>query len=107
MKRVFIEAKDFQKKLDSLKDVDLLQKLQEAIAKDPEIGDLVKETGGIRKFRMGTKGKGKSGGVRAFYLDVPNKEKCYLLFLLKKFDSDNISDEEKNELKQISQFLKK
>lgn len=44
MKRVFIEAKDFQKKLDSLKDVDLLQKLQEAIAKNPEIGNLVKGT---------------------------------------------------------------
>ena len=73
MKRIFIEAKDFQKKLDSLKDVDLLRNLQEAIVKDPEIGALVKGAGGIRKFRMGTKGKGKSGGVRVFYLDVPTK----------------------------------
>lgn len=107
MKRIFIEAKDFQKKLDSLKDVNLLRNLQEAIAKDPEIGALVKGTGGIRKFRMGTKGKGKSGGVRVFYLDVPTKEKCYLLFLLEKSDSDNISDEEKSELKQVAQLLKK
>ena len=34
MKRIFIEAKDFQKKLDSFKDVDLLRNFQEAIAKD-------------------------------------------------------------------------
>ncbi len=107
MKRVFIEAKNFQKKLDSLKDANLLLNLQEAIAKDPEIGALVKGTGGISKFRMGAKGKGKSGGVRVFYLDVPNKKKCYLLFLLEKSDSDNISDEEKSELRQLAQFLKK
>jgi hypothetical protein len=54
MKRIFIEARDFQRTLDGLKDAELLKELQEAIIKDPEIGALVKGTGGIRKFRMGS-----------------------------------------------------
>ena len=107
MKRVFIEAKDFQKKLDSLNVADLLRNIQESITKDPAVGVLVKGTGGLRKLRMGTKGKGKSGGIRVFYLDIPTKEKCYLLFALEKSESDNISDEEKNKLKELTKLLKK
>ncbi|MEK6627293.1 MAG: type II toxin-antitoxin system RelE/ParE family toxin [Bdellovibrionota bacterium] len=107
MKRVFIEAKDFQKKLDNLDDADLLRNIQESITKDPEVGVLVKGTGGLRKFRMGAKGKGKSGGIRVFYLDIATKEKCYLLFVLEKSESDNISAEEKNELKELAGLLKK
>ena len=74
---------------------------------DPAVGVLVKGTGGLRKLRMGTKGKGKSGGIRVFYLDIPTKEKCYLLFALEKSESDNISDEEKNKLKELTKLLKK
>lgn len=107
MKRTFIEVKDFSKKVDSFDDSKLLSKIQDTILKDSETGVLVKGTGGIRKFRVGTKGKGKSGGVRIFYLDIPTKEKCYLLFILEKSESDNISDEEKIELAKLVKQLKK
>lgn len=106
MKRTFIEATDFQKKLESLNETELLQGIQNAILRNPEIGVLIKGTGGIRKFRFGTMGRGKSGGLRVFYLDVPLKEKCYLLFMIEKTEAGNISHEEKNELKQLSQLLK-
>jgi hypothetical protein len=107
MKRVFVEADDFRSKLDSLNEPGLLQIIQNEIAKNPDIGVLVQGTGGIRKIRFGAKGKGKSGGIRVFYLDVPLKEKCYLLFLLQKSDAENISAEEKKELKELSQLLKR
>lgn len=75
MKRIFVEAKDFKSKIESIDEENLLQTIQSEILKDPEIGVLVKATGGIRKFRVGAKGKGKSGGIRVFYLDVPAREK--------------------------------
>jgi hypothetical protein len=107
MKRVFVEVEDFKKTLDSLSEPALLQLIQAEILKNPDVGALVQGTGGIRKFRMGAKGKGKSGGIRVFYLDVPIKEKCYLLFILEKSESENISADEKKELRDIAQLLKK
>lgn len=107
MKRVFVEAKDFKEKVDALGEKGLLQEIQSEILKDPEAGVLVQGTGGIRKFRVGAKGKGKSGGVRVFYLDIPTKEKCYLLFILEKSEAENISAEEKKELKEVALLLKR
>lgn len=107
MKRTFIETTDFQKKIKSLNEPELLQRIQNALLRNPEIGVLIKGTGGIRKLRFGLKDKGKSGGLRIFYLDVPIKEKCYLLFMIEKSEAGNISHEEKTELKLLSQLLKK
>jgi hypothetical protein len=106
MKRTFVEAVNFKKKVDRLDEKDLLQTIQNDILKDPEIGVLVRGTGGLRKFRIGAKGKGKSGGIRVFYLDIPTKEKCYLLFILEKSEIENISAEEKKELREVAKLLK-
>ena len=92
MKRIFVEVKEFQHQIDNFNDADLLRSLQESILKDPEAGVLIKGSGGVRKVRMSAKGKGKSGGIRVFYLDIPLKEKCYLLFILEKSNSANITD---------------
>lgn len=107
MKRIFVEVKEFQHQIDNFNDAELLRSLQESILKDPEAGVLIKGSSGIRKVRMIAKGKGKSGGIRVFYLDIPLKEKCYLLFILEKSNSANITDKEKNELKKLSQILKR
>ncbi len=41
------------------------------IARNPEAGDIIPETGGIRKIRWSRAGTGKRGGTRViyFYLD--------------------------------------
>jgi len=106
MKRTFVEAKDFKKQVEGLGGDKLLQTIQNAILKDPEIGDLIKDTGGIRKFRVSAKGKGKSGGIRVFYLDVPEKEQCFLFFILEKSEAENISAEGKAMFKKMAQKLK-
>ncbi len=107
MKRTFIEATDFKEKIENLDEENLLQTIQNEILKDPETGVLGKGTGGIRKFRVGAKGKGKSGGIRIFYLDLPTKEKCYLLFILEKSEAENISAQGKIKLRELAQKLKK
>ena len=51
------------------------------IAQNPEAGDLIPETGGVRKVRWSRQGSGKRGGVRVIYFyyraDVP----LYLLMV--------------------------
>jgi mRNA-degrading endonuclease RelE of RelBE toxin-antitoxin system len=37
------------------------------VAANPEAGDVIPESGGVRKFRWAAKGKGKSGGARVIY----------------------------------------
>lgn len=107
MKRTFVEMSDFQKIIENLKEKDLLQGIQNSILKDPKIGYLIRGAGGVRKFRFGAKGKGKSGRIRVFYIDLPEKEKCYLLTILLKSESDNIEDDEKTQLRELVQYLKK
>ena len=39
-----------------------VQEIATILARDPLVGVLIKETGGLRKFRFARKGGGKSGG---------------------------------------------
>ena len=52
-----------------------MEAIIDVIAADPSAGDLIPETGGARKVRIGGRGRGKSGGYRVitFYVvdDLP------------------------------------
>jgi hypothetical protein len=104
--RVFIEISIFKNKVDALGGVDLLRAIQTEILKDPSKGDIVQGAGGIRKIRVARAKSGKSGGYRVFYLDLPEKGQTYLMTILDKRDSENISDEEKSLLKAFAKKIK-
>ena len=76
------------------------------IARDPKQGDLVKNSGGVRKVRVAGRGKGKSGGYRVMtaYLDV--ERPVYLLALLSKGDAANFDDDDIAEMKKFMAELK-
>jgi mRNA-degrading endonuclease RelE of RelBE toxin-antitoxin system len=40
---------------------------QEALSENPELGDVIPGSGGVRKVRWGMRGRGKRGGVRVIY----------------------------------------
>jgi hypothetical protein len=77
----------------------------EAIAADPQRGDLIPGTGGARKVRFAGKGRGKSGGYRTLHYfggeDVP----VFLLLLLSKGTRADISQAERNRLKALLSSL--
>lgn len=97
----FIESKTFSKwlkKLD-LSDDDYRQ-IQSTLIDNPLVGDIQEETGGIRKFRVPvTKDRGKSGGARIHYYIYSNV--CYLLALVPKNVSENLSKSDRNSLKDL------
>lgn len=49
--------------------------LTQQLAMNPEAGEIIPHSGGLRKLRVGCKGKGKSGGLRVIYffhdLNIP------------------------------------
>jgi hypothetical protein len=75
------------------------------IAADPQDGDLIPGTGGARKIRLARPGQGKRGGYRVvtFYGggDIP----VFLLSMFAKNEKSDMSQAEKNELKEILKVL--
>jgi hypothetical protein len=103
--RKFVESSNFQIQLKGL-DQDLLRQIQLAILKDPEAGDLIEGTGGVRKMRMAKAGSGKSGGYRVLYLNLAKRGICHLLLIFSKGKMGNISATEKKVIKTLVTRLK-
>jgi hypothetical protein len=60
----FIETKLFTKLVNEHLSDEEYARLQEVLIRDPETGDLIPGSGGIRKVSWGVKGRGKRGGIR-------------------------------------------
>ena len=60
------------------------------IARNPEAGDLIPASGGIRKVRSGRRGSGKRGGVRIIYFYHDPAMPLYLLMIYAKARRDDL-----------------
>ena len=69
------------------------------IAANPEVGDLIRGSGGLRKVRWSTAGQGKSGGARVIYFNAADGT-IWLLIVYKKAKFDNLPTSFLIELKQ-------
>jgi len=88
---IFIEASTFTKLLSSYLTDDEYQGLQAYLMQKPDAGDLVRGSGGVRKVRWASDGKGKSGGVRViYYWKKPNHE-IWMLTIYSKSERSTIS----------------
>lgn len=112
MTREFIITTIFDKRW---KELDLsdndLRELQNYIMQNPQAGDIIKGTGGLKKLRWALPNTGKSGGIRALYIDLIFYETTFLINCYGKSEKDNISDKEKSIykafIKEIEKELKK
>jgi hypothetical protein len=69
------------------------------ISANPILGDLIIDTGGVRKVRFAGRGKGKSGGYRVFTCYVADDVPVLLLALISKGETGNLSKAERNALR--------
>ena len=83
-----------------------LKALQEELTINPNKGDMMKETSGLRKIRVAFEGSGKSGSARACYVDFVVHEKIYLITAYTKKEKDNLTKKERNEIKRLIGLLK-
>lgn len=86
----FIETKVFTRLVGQYLTDDEYLRLQAALAKDPEAGAVIPESGGIRKLRWGLSGRGKRGGLRVIYYLRSQKGVLWLLTLYPKNVAENI-----------------
>ncbi len=59
---LFIEPAHFTKLLPDYMADDDYREMQVHLSRQPEAGDLIRASGGLRKLRWGTSGRGKRGG---------------------------------------------
>ena len=76
-------------------------KLVAFIATSPRAGDLIPETGGVRKFRWALSGKGKRGGARVVYYFHNERMPLFLLAAYGKNEKANLSKAERNAMAEL------
>ena len=64
---VFIETRVFTRLADEYLSDDELSRLQHHLNENPEAGDIIRASGGVRKLRWGAPGRGKRAGLRIVY----------------------------------------
>jgi len=111
MKRLVVQTKIFSEDLDALIAENKLlvndyEELEKLLSKNPEQGDLIQGSGGVRKIRLKSSSKGKRGGFRICYFDFPEKSRLFFILIYGKNEKENISQEEKRIFKKLIAQIK-
>ncbi len=113
MRRRFVESRGFsedRKRLERARELshDDMVALEQSILADPEAGDLVPTTGGLRKIRVAQREvrRGKRGGVRVYYLDLPRRGVTHLVAIFGKREKDDLSADERKAVAVLVKQLK-
>lgn len=77
------------------------------IARNPEIGDVIPDTGGVRKLRWSRAGSGKRGGARVIYFYHDATRPVYLLIVYAKARQENLTPDEKRAVRKLAELLKR
>lgn len=98
---VFIETPMFTRQAtgDLFSDEELIQ-LQVELIENPNRGELIVGSGGLRKLRVAGNGRGKSGGFRVIYY-VATAESIFLLLAYAKNRKDSLTKSEIAVLRQL------
>lgn len=76
------------------------------IARSPEAGDVIPDTGGIRKVRWKRGGTGKRGGVKVIYFYHDDDMPLYLLLIYAKAQRENWTQDDKRRVQALVSALK-
>jgi mRNA-degrading endonuclease RelE of RelBE toxin-antitoxin system len=102
MRSVFVESTIFEKYRDKYLNDEEYSLFQAELMSNPKQGDVIQGTGGLRKIRVASKGKGKRGGSRIIYYFLDAKRRFYLLTI---YSKNEVSDLTADQKKQLMAFM--
>ncbi len=105
MLMTIVELPEFTKRAKKILTKEEKDDLLFYLSSNPKAGSLLQGTGGIRKLRWGSKGKGKSGGSRVIYFYYKHEVPLFLLTLFGKNEKVNLSKSERNDLFKLTKQL--
>lgn len=103
MKATFIELPPFERHRQSYLSDENFRELQQMFMKNPEAGDVIEGTGGLRKVRHADakRGKGKRGGLRVIYYWWQTGKQFWLFTVYNKDEMDDLTAAQRKTLKDL------
>lgn len=101
MDAIFIELPAFARHREAYLNDDDYKAFQQMMLKNPESGDVIQGTGGLRKVRFEDKirQKGKRGGLRVIYYWRASETQFWLFTIYNKDELDNLTAKQRDLLK--------
>jgi hypothetical protein len=98
---IFIETPVFTRQIKALVEDEEYRLLQLRLVANPDAGDLIPRSGGLRKIRVGVAGRGKRGGARVIYYWVTARSQIYLLLAYAKNAQEDLSEQQLRTLRTL------
>jgi hypothetical protein len=105
MNATFVELSLFRERRPNYLGDDEYRALQLELMANPEKGDVIRHTGGLRKVRFGDtrRQKGKRGGLRVIYYHWIDGAQFWMFYI---YDKDEFDDLTAHEAKALGALLK-
>jgi hypothetical protein len=98
---VFVETVAFSRRIATILNDDEYSSLQDMLVVRPDAGAVIQGSGGIRKLRWGTSGRGKSGGARIIYYWKATHDKILMLAVYAKGEKQDLTGDEIKTLRRV------
>src|SRR5256885_13683563 len=95
------ETKTFSDDIDAMLSPTERDLVIAGIASNPEGGDLIRDTGGLRKRRIRLPGRGKRGGARVITLHLGEHFPVYAVFIYAKNERADLKPQQKRALMRV------
>ena len=100
------ETQAFARSAEKIWSEDERAELVDHLAHNPEAGDVIPGTGGVRKLRWARSGSGKRGGMRVIYFYYRPDCPLYLLLTYAKAQATDLSADEKKAVAAFAATIK-
>ncbi len=101
-----VETPTFQRQAEKIWSDEERAAFIDHIARNPQAGDVIPDTGGVRKVRWGRRGSGKRGGARVIYFYHQPDAPLYLLLAYAKAERADMTPDEKRAVATLAATLK-
>jgi hypothetical protein len=101
-----VETAEFLARSSKLMSDEQRARVVEMLARDPECGEIMRGTGGVRKVRVALPGRGKSGGARVIYYFHSETLPLFALTVFAKNERANLTLAERNAMALVVRAIK-
>lgn len=103
MKAIFIELPPFERHRQDYLNDENFRAFQKMLMDNPEAGDVIEGSGGLRKLRYADekRGKGKRGGLRVIYFWWQSGKQFWLFTVYNKDEMDDLTAAQRKILKEL------
>jgi len=98
---VIIETPIFTRRIQSILSDEEYRFLQIHLVNKPDVGKVIRGSGGLRKLRWSVGGHGKRSGMRVIYYWFKSKDTILLVFAYPKSEQDDLTSEQLSQLRKV------